>query len=78
MRVIGGDPSRARVAASTTCLARRFRAGVGQGHSTVEAGYLILNRWEKEWKMPPREWSEAKAQFAVIFGEGFIRAILGR
>ena len=27
--------------------------------------------------MPPREWSMAKAQFAVIFGERFIRAIGG-
>jgi putative transposase len=25
--------------------------------------------------MPPREWSQAKAQFAVIFGERFIRAM---
>lgn len=37
--------------------------------------YLILNRSEKEWKMPPREWSMAKAQFAVLFGERFIKAI---
>jgi hypothetical protein len=29
--------------------------------------YLILNRSEKEWKMPPHEWPMAKAQFAVIF-----------
>jgi putative transposase len=37
--------------------------------------YLILNRSEKEWKMPPREWAMAKAQFAVIFGERFIKAM---
>ena len=37
--------------------------------------YLILNRSEKEWKMPPREWSMAKAQFAVLFGERFTRAM---
>jgi putative transposase len=37
--------------------------------------YLILNRSEKEWKMPPREWNMAKAQFAVLFGERFIRAM---
>ena len=37
--------------------------------------YLILNRSEKEWKMPPREWAMAKAQFAVLFGERFIRAM---
>jgi transposase-like protein len=34
--------------------------------------YLILNRLEKESRMPPREWSMAKAQFAVLFGERFI------
>jgi len=37
--------------------------------------YLVLNRSEKEWKMPPREWCMAKAQFAVIFGERFTRAM---
>jgi putative transposase len=25
--------------------------------------------------MPPREWTMAKAQFAVIFGERFIKAM---
>jgi putative transposase len=37
--------------------------------------YLNSNRSENEWKMPPRERSMAKAQFAVIFGECFIRVI---
>ncbi|UNC16438.1 IS256 family transposase (plasmid) [Acidiphilium multivorum] len=37
--------------------------------------YLILNRSEKEWVMPPREWAMAKAQFAVIFGDRFVRAL---
>jgi putative transposase len=37
--------------------------------------FLILNRSEKEWKMPPREWAVAKAQFAVLFGDRFIRAM---
>ncbi len=50
--------------------------------------YLILNRSEKEWneaaqlirgisenRMPSREWSMAKAQFALIFSELFIKAI---
>lgn len=37
--------------------------------------YLILHRSEKEWKMPPREWNMAKAQFAVLFGERFIKAM---
>jgi putative transposase len=29
----------------------------------------VLNRSEKQWVMPPREWSMAKSQFAVLFGE---------
>ena len=33
--------------------------------------YLILNRSEKAWKVGPRDWVMAKAQFAVIFGERF-------
>jgi putative transposase len=34
-----------------------------------------LNRTEKEWTMPPCEWSMAKAQFAVLFGERFTKAM---
>jgi putative transposase len=34
--------------------------------------YLVLNKAVDEWKRPPREWSEAKTQFAVIFGERFV------
>jgi hypothetical protein len=37
IRVIGGDPFGARVAASTSQQAAAL-AGVGQGHTTVEAG----------------------------------------
>ncbi len=37
--------------------------------------FLVLNRTEKEWKMAPREWCMAKAQFAVLFGERFTRAM---
>jgi len=34
--------------------------------------YLVLNHAAEEWKRPPREWFEAKTQFAVIFGERFV------
>ncbi len=37
--------------------------------------YLVLSRTEKEWVMPPREWAMAKAQFAVMFGDRFVRAM---
>ena len=36
---------------------------------------LVLNRSEKDWKMGPREWVLAKAQFAVHFGERFTKAM---
>jgi transposase-like protein len=34
--------------------------------------YLVLNNAAEEWKRPPREWLEAKTQFAVVFGERFV------
>jgi putative transposase len=34
--------------------------------------YLVLNHAANDWKRPPREWFEAKTQFAVIFGERFV------
>ena len=60
--------------------AKLRRAVRARGHfPTDEAAlkllFLVLNRTEKEWTMPPREWSMAKAQFAVIFGERFTRAM---
>ena len=37
--------------------------------------FLVLNRAEKDWRMPPREWAIAKAQFAVLFSERFTKAM---
>ena len=34
--------------------------------------YLVLNHAADEWKRPPREWFEARTQFAVVFGERFV------
>ena len=34
--------------------------------------YLVLDHAAETWKRPPREWFEAKTQFAVIFGERFV------
>lgn len=57
------------------------RAVRDRGHfPTDEAAlkllFLVLNRTEKEWTMPAREWSLAKAQFAILFGERFTRAMV--
>ena len=56
------------------------RAVRARGHfPTDEAAmkllFLVLNRSEKEWTMPAREWSLAKAQFAILFGERYTRAM---
>lgn len=47
-------------------IAEKLVAPLKSGASQESA---LLNRSGKEWKMPPREWSMAKIQFAVIFGE---------
>jgi putative transposase len=57
------------------------RAVRARGHFPNEEAatkllYLILNRSEKEWKMPPREWTLAKPQFGVLFGERFMKALV--
>ncbi len=62
--------------------AKLRRAVRARGHfPTDEAAmkllFLVLNRTEREWRMPPREWAMAKAQFAVLFGERFTRAMAG-
>jgi len=60
--------------------AKLRRAVRARGHfPTDEAAlkllFLVLHRSEKEWTMPPREWSMAKAQFALLFGERFTQAM---
>jgi putative transposase len=61
----------------------KLRRAVGaRGHfptddAAMKLLFLVLNRAEKEWRMPPREWALAKAQFAVLFGERFTRAMAG-
>ena len=34
--------------------------------------YVASNRVVEEWKRPPREWFEAKTQFAILFGDRFV------
>ena len=36
--------------------------------------FLGLEPLQKEWIMPPREWFEAKTQFAIMFDERFVQA----
>jgi putative transposase len=60
--------------------AKLRRAVRARGHfpnddAAAKLLFLVLNRAEKEWTMPAREWAMAKAQFAVVFGERFTRAM---
>ena len=56
--------------------AKLRRAVRTRGHfptddSALKLLFLVLNLAEKEWRMPPREWAMAKAQFAILFEERF-------
>jgi putative transposase len=57
--------------------AKLRRAIRARGHfpnddAAMKLLYLVLNNAAEEWKRPPREWMEAKTQFAVVFGERFV------
>ena len=55
----------------------RARGHFPSDEAALKLLFLVLNRSEKEWKMPPREWAMAKAQFAILFGERFTQALAG-
>jgi putative transposase len=57
------------------CRAVRARGHFPTDEAALKLLFLVLNRTAKEWTMPPREWSMAKAQFAVLFGERFTPAM---
>jgi putative transposase len=59
--------------------AKLRRAVRTRGHfptddSVLKLLYLVLNLAAKDWKMPPREWGMAKAQFAILFEDRFTLA----
>lgn len=53
----------------------RARGHFPNDEAALKLLFLVLNRAEKEWKMPAREWTAAKAQMAVLFGERFTKAM---
>ena len=53
----------------------RARGHFPSDEAATKLLFLVLNRSEKEWIMPPREWSMDKSQFAVLFGERFTAAM---
>jgi putative transposase len=50
----------------------RTRGHFPNDDAAIKLLYLVLNRAADEWKRPPREWYQAKTQFAVVFGERFV------
>lgn len=50
----------------------RTRGHFPNDDAAMKLLYLVLNNAAEEWKRPPREWFEAKTQFAVVFGERFV------
>ena len=49
----------------------KTRGHVPTDDSALKLLFLVLNLAEREWRMPPREWAMAKAQFAILFAERF-------
>src|SRR3954453_23984242 len=59
--------------------AKLRRAVKTRGHfptddAALKLLYLVLRQVAADWKMPPREWSEAKTQFAIMFDARFVTA----
>jgi putative transposase len=49
----------------------RIRGHFPNDEAAMKLIWLQLREITKNWKMPPREWAAAKAQFAVVFGNRF-------
>jgi putative transposase len=50
----------------------RTRGHFPNDEAAMKLLYLVLNHAAQDWKRSPREWFEAKTQFAVLFGERFV------
>ena len=60
---------------STLRRAVRARGHFPSDEAATKLLFLVLNRSEREWIMPPRQWVMAKSQFAVLFAERFSSAM---
>jgi len=50
----------------------RTRGHFPSDEAALKLLFLVLNRAAKEWRMPAREWTAAKAQFAILFEDRFV------
>jgi putative transposase len=51
----------------------RTRGHFPNDEAATKLLFLVLRQAAGEWKMPAREWSEARTQFAIMFGDRFVR-----
>lgn len=49
----------------------RARGHFPTDEAAIKLIWLQLREITKDWRMPPREWASAKAQFALLFGDRF-------
>ena len=49
----------------------RTRGHFPSDDAALKLLFLVLNLAEREWRMPPREWGMARAQFAILFDDRF-------
>ncbi len=52
----------------------RMRGHFPTDDAATKLLFLVVRDTAREWKMPPREWFEAKTQFAIMFDERFVQA----
>jgi putative transposase len=60
---------------STVRRSVRSRGHFPSDESAMKLIWLVLRNVTADWKMPPREWHAAKAQFAIAFGDRFTLTI---
>ena len=52
----------------------RTRGHFPSDEAAIKLLFLVLRQVARTWKMPPREWCEAKTQFAIMFDDRFVKA----
>jgi putative transposase len=50
----------------------RMRGQLPGDEAAMKLKHLVLNRAVEAWSGPPREWCEAKTQFAILLGDRFV------
>jgi transposase-like protein len=67
LTLVGDNPERIR---SEAALAKLCGA-CPTDEAVLKLLFLVLRLTSKEWRMPQREWTAAKAQFAILFEDRF-------